>query len=132
MRTALYMLRNATFFFSALLIASCGTTKQFEPLPATLDRTAVRTMTIEMTARSYVFSPDTVRIPAGTLLRLRITATDGTHGFALDAFGIDERLEKGIPKEIELYAPQTGVYPFHCSHFCGLGHFGMDGVLLVE
>ena len=114
------------------LTSGCGTTKQFEPLPASLDRSSVRAVTVEMSARSYEYSPDTVRVPARTLLKLRITATDGTHGFALSAFGIDERLEKGVTKEIELYAAETGEYPFHCSHFCGMGHFGMDGLLIVE
>ena len=85
-----------------------------------------------MTAHRYEFIPDTVRVRQGTLLKLRITSTGGTHGFALGAFGIDERLEEGVTKEIELYASRKGVYTFKCSHLCGIGHFGMNGVILVE
>ncbi|HUI63305.1 MAG TPA: cupredoxin domain-containing protein [Bacteroidota bacterium] len=132
MKTSLIPARCFAALVVLTLIVGCGTTKQFEPLPASLDRNAVRTVTVEMSARSYEYSPDTVRVPAQTLLKLRITATDGTHGFALGAFGIDERLEKGVAKEIELYAAEKGEYPFHCSHFCGMGHFGMDGLLIVE
>jgi len=27
---------------------------------------------------------------------------------------------------------RSGVYPFKCSHLCGIDHFGMNGVLIVE
>lgn len=122
----------AFFLVCAAVIAGCGTTRQFEAVPSGIDRSSVRTIDVTMTARRYEFLPDTVRVPEGTLLKLRITSTGGTHGFALGAFGIDERLEEGVAREIEVYAARKGVYPFKCSHLCGIGHFGMDGVLIVE
>jgi len=112
--------------------AGCGSSQLFEAVPPGVDRTTVPTVELAMTAHRYAFVPDTLRVPAGTLLKLRVTSTGGTHGFALAAFGIDERLEEGVPKEIELYAQRAGVYPFKCSHLCGIGHFGMDGVLIVQ
>ena len=117
---------------AALCATGCGASQLFEAVPAGLDRAAVPTIALDMTAHRYAFVPDTLRVPAGTLVKLRVTSTGGTHGFALAAFGIDERLEEGVPKEIELYAPRAGVYPFKCSHLCGIGHFGMDGVLIVQ
>ena len=127
MRAVVLMLAAAAY-----LLAGCGTTKQFEAIPPGLDRATLPARVVTISARDYEFVPDTVRVQAGTLLTLRVTSTDGTHGFALGAFGIDERLEEGRTKDIELFAGHRGVYPFKCSHFCGLGHFGMNGVLLVE
>jgi cytochrome c oxidase subunit 2 len=116
----------------ALLLGGCGASQQFEAVPSDVNRSTVPSLPVTMTAHRYEFVPDTVRVPLGTLLKLRITSTAGTHGFALGAFGIDERLEEGVTKEIELYAAHRGVYTFKCSHFCGIGHFGMNGVLIVE
>jgi len=112
--------------------SGCGSSQLFQAVPPGLDRASVPVVSLAMTAHRYEFVPDTLRVRAGTLLKLRITSTGGTHGFALGAFGIDERLDEGVPKEIELYVPRAGVYPFKCSHLCGIGHFGMDGVLIVR
>ena len=116
----------------ALFLGGCGASQQFEAVPSDLNRNAVPVLAVKMTAHRYDFIPDTVRVREGTLLKLRISATDGTHGFNLGAFGIDERLEQGETKEVELYAGRKGVYTFKCSHICGIGHLGMNGVLLVE
>ena len=116
----------------AFFLGGCGASQQFEAVPSDVNRNAVPVLSVKMTAHRYEFIPDTVRVRQVTLLQLRITAIDGTHGFKLGAFGIDERLEEGVTKEVELYASRKGVYPFKCSHVCGIGHLGMDGVLVVE
>ena len=115
-----------------LLFSACGSSKQFDAIPSDIDRQNVPKETIEMTAESYKFTPEVIRVKAGTLVTLKIKAIDGTHGFQMSAFGIDERLDENEPKAIEFYAPKKGEYPFRCSHFCGLGHLGMTGQLIVE
>jgi cytochrome c oxidase subunit 2 len=117
---------------SSMILLGCGTTQQFVALPQDLDRTTVPGQVIEMQAKRYDFIPEVVRVQAGTLVTMRITAIDGVHGFALAAFGIDERIEEGETKVIEFYASDAGEYGFHCSHFCGLGHLGMKGKVVVE
>jgi cytochrome c oxidase subunit 2 len=87
---------------------------------------------IRMTAKKYEFQPDVIRVKKGNHVKLIITATDKEHGFKLEAFHIDEKLEKGKATEIEFTADQTGTFPFQCSHFCGLGHKKMKGELIVE
>jgi cytochrome c oxidase subunit II len=116
----------------AMLFFGCGTTQQFTPLPRDLDRATVQTTVVEMQAKRYEFIPEVVKVKAGTLVTLKITALDGTHGFALGAFGIDERIEEGETKVIEFYASTPGEYSFRCSHLCGIGHLGMTGKLVVD
>ena len=123
---------SALIAAAAISLAGCGTTAQFPALPPNLDRDKVPHVTMEISAQRYEFIPDVIRVKAGTLVTLRITAVDGTHGFALGDFGIDERLEEGQVKVIEFYAPRAGEYGFHCSHLCGIGHFGMSGRVVVE
>jgi cytochrome c oxidase subunit II len=115
-----------------LILAGCGTTQQFVPLPENLDRSKVPGRVIDMKAKHFEFAPDVVNVKAGTLVTLRITALDGTHGFDLPAFGIDVRIDEGETKEIAFFVPRAGEYSFHCSHLCGLGHFGMNGKVVVE
>ncbi len=123
---------RAGLLAAVVAIAGCGTSQQFVAVPANLDRAHVTTDTVDISAHRYAFVPDKIQVPHGTLVVLRITATDGDHGFDLPAFGIDERLDKGVTRLIEFYPPQQGAYDFHCSKFCGIGHFGMNGQIIVE
>ncbi len=116
----------------ALLLAGCGSSRQFTAVPPDLDQNSVPKKTIEMTAQHFHFTPEEVHVPAGTLVTLKITALDGTHGFALGAFGIDETIPEKETKTVTFYAAKKGEYGFHCSHFCGMGHLGMTGKLVVE
>jgi cytochrome c oxidase subunit 2 len=87
---------------------------------------------ITMTAKKYEYDPAVITVKQGERVRLIITALDHDHGFKIDALQIDELLKKGEPTSIEFTADMTGTFPFQCSHFCGLGHKGMKGELIVE
>lgn len=115
-----------------LALAGCGASQQFVAVPSNLDRDAVPHQEIAVSAQDYHFSPEEIRVREGTLVTLRITAIEGTHGFALGAFGIEEMLEEGTTVRVEFYAAEKGEYGFRCSHFCGWGHFGMTGKLIIE
>src|SRR5712692_8975488 len=109
-----------TFLLSSVI--GCGSSRQFVAVPETIDRQSVPQQTIDVKAERFHFTPEILHVRAGTLVVLKITATDGTHGFKLSAFGIDERIEKGETKTVEFYTSEKGEYGFHCSHLCGLGH----------
>ena len=115
-----------------LALAGCGASKQFVAIPSNLDRNAVPHQEIAVTAQDYRFVPEEIRVHQGTLVTLRITAIEGTHGFALGAFGIEEMLDEGTTVRVEFYAAEKGEYSFRCSHFCGWGHFGMTGKLIID
>ncbi len=110
----------------------CAPSKQFVAVPAGLDRGTVPVHQVEMTATRFRFAPDTISVKAGTLVRIDLRSVDGVHGFGLSAFGIDETLNEGDTRTIEFFASEKGEYTFRCSHFCGLGHFGMKGIVIVD
>jgi len=104
---------------------------------------------IEMTAKKYAYTPSEIRVKKGTRVQLKIRALDRTHGFKIALFpeGAGESGGAGLkfdpPQEkfklaekeesvIEFVAERAGNYPFKCSVFCGLGHSGMKGMLIVE
>ncbi len=115
-----------------LMLAGCGESQQFVAVPSTINTNDVPHQVVRVTAERFSFNPEVIRVKTGTLVHLDITAKDGDHGFQLGAFGIDERLEENETKSIEFYASRQGEYSFRCSHFCGLGHTGMTGKIIVE
>ena len=125
-------LRFALLFAAGTMLLGCGTSQQFVAIPPDLDRASVPVQVVEMKARRFEFDPEVVNVKAGTLVTLKITALDGTHGFALGAFGIDERIEEGETKTIEFDADKGGVFPYYCTNFCSDLHREMQGYLLVK
>ena len=113
-------------------LSGCSTSKNYQAIPKELDRSNVPKETIEMTAERYHFSPDELHLKVGTLVQIKVRSINGTHGFKLGDFGIDETIEEGETKVIEFYAQEKGEYGFRCSHFCGIGHFGMSGKVIIE
>ena len=114
------------------LLLSCGESQQFTAVPKDINRDTVPKDTIEVIAKDFEFIPDTIRVKEGTLVTLKLRSIEGTHGFDLGAFGIDERLDENVTKMVEFYAGQKGEYGIRCSHFCGIGHLGMTGKLIIE
>jgi cytochrome c oxidase subunit II len=90
------------------------------------------TREIRITAKKYDYDPAVITVSQGEHIKLVITALDHDHGFKIDTFHIDELLKKGEATTIEFTADTAGAFPFQCSHFCGLGHKGMKGELIVE
>lgn len=104
---------------------------------------------IDMTAKKYEFTPGTVHVKKGTKVQLRITSTDHTHGFKINVYpdggntkaapGLEFtspqdcwQLPKGQTVTVEFVAKTAGSYPFKCCKFCGFGHGGMHGQLVVD
>jgi cytochrome c oxidase subunit 2 len=93
---------------------------------------AAETKVIKMNAEKYKFTPETINVNLGDNVVLEITATDTEHGFGLSAFDIDQNLPQGKTVTIEFVADKQGEFRFKCTSFCGWGHFGMSGKLIVS
>jgi len=81
----------------------------------------------------WKWEPDIITAPSGSVVEVRIHNEDAvTHGFAIIELGIDERLPGGRTTTFTFAANiEPGEYPFYCSIFCGVGHFGQRGMLVV-
>jgi cytochrome c oxidase subunit 2 len=90
------------------------------------------TQEIEVTAKKYEFSPNPIKVKKGEPVKLTITATDRDHGISIDAFKIKQKLKKGEPSIVEFTPDKAGTFPIKCSVFCGMGHRGMKGTVVVE
>jgi len=104
---------------------------------------------IEVTAKKYEFNPSPIRVKQGSNVQLKITAVDTSHGIKFNLYpdGVKSsgapglvfaskedcfKLEKGASTTVEFEAKTAGTYSFKCCKFCGMGHGGMKGKLVVE
>lgn len=85
-----------------------------------------------MTAKQWSFDPATITVKKGDTVKLSVKSIDVDHGFAISSFGVNKPLTPGQTTEVEFVADKTGSFPFFCSVFCGSGHGGMRGTLVVE
>ncbi len=86
---------------------------------------------VRLTARQWEFEPATANVQLGDKVKLIITSTDVTHGFSLPDFNVNAQLEPGQTTELVFIADRPGTFDFFCSVFCGSGHSGMRGRLVV-
>jgi cytochrome c oxidase subunit II len=93
--------------------------------------TADSPQTVRLTAKKYDFDPATITVVRGVPVRIEATALDRDHGLEIKEFGVKRKLEKGKTEVVEFTPDKAGEFTFHCSVFCGLGHSGMKGKLIV-
>ena len=90
-------------------------------------------MTVKITAKKFEYSPNEIRIKKGIPVILEFTSLDRVHGFFVADLGaIRATIEPGKITQVRIVAPKAGTYEFHCDIFCGDGHEGMTGTIIVE
>ncbi|HEV2177854.1 MAG TPA: cupredoxin domain-containing protein [Terriglobia bacterium] len=122
---------RVTFMFIVLLATVAVASLAQQDAPPTASATG-EGREITMTAKKYEFDPNVITVKQGDHVKLVITSLDRDHGIKLKAYGIKERLKKGVPTTVEFTASKAGTFPFECSVECGFGHHGMKGKLVVE
>lgn len=86
---------------------------------------------ISIIAKRFDFLPRQIKVERGQPVKIYLTSVDVAHGFAIDAFGIDEKVEKGKLTIIEFTPDKVGEFEIKCSIFCGSGHGRMKSKLIV-
>lgn len=121
-----------------MLFGCTGSGKQgYENDPTTVHATPSPTMgkTVEftITAKSWEFNPNVITVKKGDHVKLTLSSINGTHGFSLPAYNINEKLVPGEPpKVVEFDADKAGEFDFRCNIMCGAGHMGQKGKLVVQ
>ena len=123
----------ALYFILIVLVFGC-TTKTTTSSPTsdasgTLEN-GVRIINVK--AFRFDFEPNQVTVNEGEKVKLIITSTDVTHGFALPDYDINVPLPAGKQTAIEFTADKQGSFTFFCSIYCGSGHSSMKGTLAVK
>lgn len=87
----------------------------------------------EITASRFEFNPSSIQVQEGDRVKITVKSADTTHGFAIKAYKVKLKVPKGgEPVSVEFVTDKAGTFDITCSEYCGPGHRGMKGKLLVE
>ncbi len=86
----------------------------------------------QIEARQFGFTPNEIRVPAGTRIRLVVTSADVDHRLAVVGMSADRENIQGRRQTLEMVAWPSGTYEIACAVVCGTGHDRMKGTLVVE
>lgn len=101
----------------------------------------VKEFTITSEKDKWGFVPEKLEVNKGDRVVLTVINKDNyDHGFALDAFGVSQRMPANGTIKIEFNAAQAGEFAYYCSVPCGEGvvdgkkrtHFDMIGKITVK
>jgi nitrosocyanin len=107
--------------------------QQSSTKPETGTRTIYMTALADVGGEGYdKFYPQSVVVLKGDKVKLVLNNTDEMdHGFAIDAYGINQIVKAGQTITIDFVADKAGVFTFYCTVPCGPGHSEMTGQLIV-
>jgi len=89
-------------------------------------------MVILITAKKFEYSPKDIKVKKGVPVVLEFTSLDRLHGFNCPGLGIRSDIVPGKTNQLRFTPNKAGSFPFHCDNFCGIGHEGMTGTIIVE
>jgi heme/copper-type cytochrome/quinol oxidase subunit 2 len=98
------------------------------PMPGSVHAT---THEITLDASQYEYTPGRVRVNQGDRVIIILTASDVVHGFYLDGYGLERRVEPGVAQRIVFTADKAGKFRYRCAVNCGPLHPFMIGELVV-
>lgn len=89
---------------------------------------------VYLLVQQWLFEPEVLRLAAGVPYRLRMLATDVSHGASLQLGAASRivRLRPGRPSELLVRFERPGEYLLYCTVYCGPGHDRMFGRIIVS
>ena len=85
-----------------------------------------------MIAQTWAFAPNEIRVPTGANVTFRVASADVTHGFIIEKTDANLTLIPGHIAEASATFREPGTYLILCHEYCGIGHQGMYGRVVVE
>jgi len=86
---------------------------------------------IRVKARRFKYTPDVIQLKKGEPVRFELTTADITMGFNIPDFGVRADILPEKTTYLDLTPDKAGTFTFLCDIFCGDGHEGMSGQIVV-
>ena len=86
---------------------------------------------IPVVARKFVFLPNEINLKRGEPVILEFTAPEVVMGFSVPALKLRTDIIPGQVARLRIVPESAGTFDFLCDIFCGDGHEGMNGRLIV-
>ena len=84
-----------------------------------------------MLSMKFDYLPDTVTVKKGKPVALELSTLDRIHGFDVPGLHLRTDIPPGPPTVLRFTPDKAGTYNLHCDNFCGDGHEGMTGQIIV-
>ncbi|HUH84634.1 MAG TPA: cupredoxin domain-containing protein [Stellaceae bacterium] len=86
---------------------------------------------VSMLAMKFDYLPDEVTVKKGKPVVLELSTLDRLHGFDAPSLDLHAQIQPGPPTILRFTPEKAGTYGVHCDIFCGDGHEGMAGHIIV-
>jgi cytochrome c oxidase subunit II len=86
---------------------------------------------VSMLAMKFDYLPDEVTVKKGKPVALELSTLDRLHGFDAPTLGLHAEIQPGPPTILRFTPEKAGTFGVHCDIFCGDGHEGMAGHIIV-
>jgi cytochrome c oxidase subunit 2 len=86
---------------------------------------------IQLTAKKFEYSPNEITVKKGQPVVIEIVSLDRKHGFTIPDLKVRSDVKPGAENVVRFTPDKAGTFNFHCDLFCGSGHEGMAGTLVV-
>ena len=124
-----------------LLMGAGVAYKQFGGKAVERETGVTKEFVVHAQKNQWNWNPDTLTVNQGDHVKITlINEDDYDHGFAIDQFGISQRLPARGTITVDFIANSAGEWPYYCSVACGAGivngkprgHFDQIGKLYVK
>ncbi len=86
---------------------------------------------IHVSARRFSYTPDRIELKLGEPVVFELVTEDIFMGFSIPDFHVRSDIVPGKVMRLALTPDKAGTFIFLCDVFCGDGHEGMNGQLVV-
>ena len=86
---------------------------------------------IKVSVRRFSFTPHEITVKKGEPVVFELTSEDIFMGMNIPDFGVRSDIVPGKTMQLALTPDKAGTFTFLCDVFCGDGHEGMSGTLVV-
>lgn len=87
---------------------------------------------IQVQASRWAYDPSTIMLQKGVTTVLELTSSDVHHGFNVPGLKLRADVLPGSTTRVAVTPTEAGTFLFHCDYYCGSGHEGMEGQIVVE
>ena len=87
---------------------------------------------VTMMAQAWSFNPSEVQVPVGSTVSFNITSRDVVHGLQILKTDVNVMVMPGELTSVTVRFDHPGEYWFICHEYCGVGHQGMFGKVVVQ
>ena len=116
---------NSVALATALLAAGSALVAAAESVPPADEQH------VSMLAMKFDYLPDEVTVKKGKPVVLELSTLDRLHGFDAPTLGLHAEIQPGPPTILRFTPEKAGSFGVHCDIFCGDGHEGMAGHIIV-